>query len=366
MSEDPVAVEVADDDTRRKCERCSKIHPKDKRYYQSKGKGYFSKRCLQCDYEVGKEGGLAVYDPKMGMDRTEYQEWLREEKKKEREAKKAKDSPPKADKAKPSWVGYSDSKPIDNFTTSSQAASSVPPSPPRGKVKVFNLDPEVKKGKGSTLLIINDYMRLDPKNIVSQRQTERPKVVDAPDPKVRGIPAPQLRNDSESGSMEEPGDEEWEEGDEEFEGPEMPINYHHELVKLCKTYPRLAQSFDVSLADIHNMSPSEQYQLYVEMMCMRGQARGTDFIKSMVVTGSMIVENTVKSSRIKDKVLLDGYANNVTKSEAIEECIGEICQKYSQEIDEYTEPEYLLVISLISEAMKTHFTNQDLGFKRTL
>lgn len=374
MSDEPVSVELTNDKTHKKCQRCQQVHPKDKRYFKPNGgSGYFKHECLQCEYEIGKEAGLAVEDPKMGMDREEYQQWKRDERRAKRAALKP-DKPPKEEKPKgPSpWQNWATSSTSESFSVNpgqSEAASSSPVEEPEtrnsgGRVKVFNLDPEIKKTKTQTLLIINDYMRLDPKHIVAQRPNyDKIKVVPTADPKPKFIPPAHQRVPIDDDPEDDEGfDEEYEDSGSES-GPPMPINYHQELVKLIKTYPGLAKDFNVTLEDVHNMSPTQQYQTFVEMSFMRGHARGADILKSVVVTSSMIIENSVKSSRFSDKVLLDGYSGNVLKSEAIDSSIKEICQKYSQEIEEYCEPEYMLAFSMLSEALNTHLTNQDLGFK---
>lgn len=208
-------------------------------------------------------------------------------------------------------------------------------------------------------------MKLDPKNIVSQRVTGKIKVVDAPEPRPRGIPPPQfsVREDSQDSQPTEGLDDQDPDDDDEGDYEEEELDYHQELLKLCKSYPRLAKDFGVTIDDIQHMSPSQQFQLYTNMSLLRGHARGTHLIKSGIVTLSTVLENTVSSSRFNDRVFLQGYADNVTKSEAIDECISEVCQKYSHEIEEYCEPEYALLFSLFGEAIQTHSRNRERYYK---
>lgn len=350
-------------DTHQVCMKCKVAHPKDKRYYISKGKGYFSAKCHQCTYDDAMEAGQDMVDPRMGMDREEYAVLVRKEKKAKRDAIKAAQEPakPKSDNPSP-WKTW---QPLQSDSPSASASSSVPsepesepttsasPPPSYEKVeKVFDLNPKIIKEKDVTYLAVNDYMKLDPRNF-SQRKgpIKSVEVTQAPPPKF-SPPPPLPRNEDEE-------EEEYEDDPDEmhahYDDQISPGELRHRLVKLVHNHKALSVALNLEPRDVYDLEEEELYRTYDLAIALKSTASTKTTCKYFMGTASYIIEHFTKAKVDPNKVDLHGFTVDVMKNPAIDQTLEEVVEEYGELLE--IDPLYRLGGLWFGQGIETNMKN---------
>ncbi len=128
----------------------------------------------------------------------------------------------------------------------------------------------------------------------------------------------------------------------------MRMERNPEIAKRLKITPALVMKMPLDKVDNAMATFDSHTQLNM----------GASFFRTISVTFANAVEGMVSMSRLRDKVLLRGYAQNVDAHPDLDNVCQDLAIQHMEEIEEYLCPESKLALIFVSTGVTTHNNNR--------
>ncbi len=387
---------------KRTCIDCHGSFDETAYFFKRRGQ-YYIKKCHDCFYkERVARGEKPKYHSMNGREMTEYHKEQADQQKlettKKRQAEKTPNKERKPATASSPWLKIDTSQfglqssppPPQPSSFSEPAVSSASPSEsfevkespaiqtqpkktisfsdqPTKVVKTFDLQPALTKDRdGVVTLTMNDYLKMDPKRVVSRRVPEAQE-----GPYIQGPPAPIeekgfLRKafdyinpfaEEEPTEGEQPELQQTDEEDE-MDADDVDFDPRHELYKKIKIYPKLAGDLQLTFNDVHNMSDLDAYKHWETFEALKQLSSYSGLAHAGLTIAAGFVEGVVNTSeRTKHRFDLTGYQQEIRDDPDIKQCLNEFIDENEELFDGFS-PELRLAALMFMKAAEVNFRNK--------
>lgn len=336
-SDDSEVKVILHDETTKECGDCEQKYPLNLLYFSRSGKSY-SRLCHECLYKQKVSDGKSPRFPaKNGVDQKEFHKELAEAAKK--------DKPPTKDPSP--WLKASSGAVTESSTS--------PPPPGQGKtVKVFNLEPVVKRDpNGVFVLTINDYFKFQKFHRIPDEQPQN----------SYSRPASSSPVDNDDRESEECDDEEGDEEGEDAEDDEMPMDpsdIRRALIVSIATYPHIAAHLQLTYDAVHERDDYQVWKDYQTFNSLKVMHSGTDIAHAGIKAVADVVEKVATGKRLPGGSVIDlrGLQQELDDPNFVA-TVREVID-VRQQIVSKVEPEYRLLAHFALKMYSVNSRNQKL------
>ncbi len=338
------------DDFHRECENCKKVLPKDARYYESIGRGYFRKKCLQCTHELHLANGQPTVDPKMGMDRAEWRVW-----KKTQQFKNVAGSPGGGlvrSMTTPSWFGFDTVVDKKDPTVEIEGQE---PKEPEQKPVTFSLDSNQSKKNGIVWIRMNDYFKVVPSTLP---KTKPKSVSFKSEPEINYIPARSQQPAPSDDEDEESSDDDEDDEDEDQEGVTI-LDLKLKLIRNITISSHLGTLLGITPAMVHEMTPEDVVRYSEHANSLKGMLSVHGLFKGALRSVAEVCEHTTTANpKLNERMPLEGYGQDVNNNQSIDACLYEVIDQYQDVVENIT-PDWKLAFLMLAQMSETTTKNRE-------